>query len=437
MQTQKQRIGSSEAPQRRKRSPQSVSSKVPTEISPQPISQEVRRKSSPRNSSHYTSLQKVSPRVARKLLPENSGAKASSHVISSPKQRSPKGNEQRSPHSLGYETRPSRHSELESQIFELQNDLKKVKEELRFAEALKNQANQEADESKKQLSLLSSKLEESQELLWKQTFPKATQSENLKENLPGTLLLVEEMKAQLRDCKVSEAQAKALVNETLLQLEAARRTAETIRSEETQKALEMEISSMKSEIESLSDALEASEVRNTEEETLSTIKIRSAYEFVERMLSSSNQKEAELKAEVQKLSAKVEELKANLMDKETELQGICEENENLALELENRRSGQEEMELEREIQCVKENLAKKEAEMKKMSDENAEMGAEMRRMKVQCEQWRKAAEAAAAILSPGEKERFAEKEDGDEDLQKRKNANMVKRLGISWKKQHK
>ncbi|VFQ76744.1 unnamed protein product [Cuscuta campestris] len=418
MQTPKQRNGSSEAPQRRKRSPQSVSSKVPIEISPQPIPQEVRRKSSPRNSSHYTSLQKVSPRIARKLLPDNSGAKASSHVISSPKQGSPKGNEQRSPHSLGSEMRPSRHSELESQIFELQNDLKKVKEELRSAEALKNHANQEADESKKQLSLLSSKLEESQELLWKQTFPKATESENLKENLPDTLLLVEEMK-------------------TLLQLEAARRTAETIRSEETQKALEMEISSMKSEIESLSDALEASEVRNSEEETLSTIKIRSAYEFVERIISSSNQKEAELKAEVQKLIATVEELKANLMDKETELQGICEENENLALELENRRLGQEEMELEREIQCVKENLAEKEAEMKKMSDENAEMGAEIRRMKVQCEQWRKAAEAAAAILSPGEKERFTEKEDRDEDLQKRKNAKMVKRLGISWKKQHK
>lgn len=537
---------------------------------------------------------------------------------------------------------------MESQISELQNDLKKVKDELLSTEALKNQAEQEVEESKKQLAAVSSKLEESEkQLLLKQAVAEevsaiepqesseppikvvqcelevtnpsalvsalneikelkyqleniaeseATQTKNaelaqadlsnLKENLTDSLLLVEDMKTQLRDCKEMEAQAQVLVNETLLQLETAKRTVEALRSdgikaievynavtmeldqskahvslleelvcqlqagvtksgndcsrvicdqqnrisekEENHKMLVSEISSLKSEIESLREALEAAEVKNNEEQTRSTVEIRSAYELVEQITSSSSQREAELKGEVQKLSLEIEELKANLMDKETELQGICEENENLALRLENRQSGRREYELEKELQKsrleienLRANLMDKETELQNISEENAmlkldvktresnrgevngnataevegakvveqeaimklkymkeevdksnqrtarvmeqldaaqatnaEMEAELRRLKVQCDQWRKAAEAAAAMLSSGDNGKFMEKtlhnhspgsgktsppyhEDTDEDLLKRKNANMLKRLGISWKKQQK
>ncbi|XP_031122437.1 interactor of constitutive active ROPs 3-like [Ipomoea triloba] len=641
MQTPKSRNSSSEVPQRR--SPQSASSRVPLKISPRAGSQEVPRKFSPRASSQDAS-QKISPRVVRKLVPTVPDSTLSSpHVISRTKERSPKVNEKKSPKSLGSEKRPSRVSELESRVSELQNDLKKVKDELCSTEALKNQAEQEAGETKKQLAAISSKLEESEKQLLKQavadevsvTEPQkspeepvkvvecelevtnssalvsalneikelksqleniaeseATQTKNaglaqadlnnLKENLTDSLLLVEDMKIQLRDCKEAEAQAQVLVNETLLQLETAKRTVEALRSdgvkamelynavsmeldqsrahvnlleelvcqlqadgtksgndcsrvicdpknrtsekEENHEMLESEITSLKSEIESLREALEAAEVKRNEEQTRSTVEIRSAYELVEQITSSSSQREAELKGEVQKLSLAIEELKANLMDKETELQGICEENENLASRLENRQSGRREYELEKELQKsrheienLKANLMDKETELQNISEvntmlktresnrgevngddateleganvveqealvklkylkeevdksnqrtarameqldavqaSNAEMEAELRRLKVQCDQWRKAAEAAAAMLSAGDNGKFIEKtlhnhspgsgkisppynEDVDEDLLKRKNANMLKRLGISWKKPQK
>ncbi|XP_019194903.1 PREDICTED: interactor of constitutive active ROPs 3-like [Ipomoea nil] len=645
MQTPKSRNCSSEVPQRR--SPQSVTSRVPLKISPRAGSQEVPRKFSPRASSQDAS-QKISPRVVRKLVPTVPDSTSSSpNVISRTKERSPKVNEKKSPKSLGSEKRSSRVSELETRVSELQNDLKKVKDELCSTEALKNQAEQEAGETKKQLAAISSKLEESEKRLLNRavaeevsvTEPQkspeepvkvvecelevtnssalvsalneikelksqleniaeseATQTKNaglaqsdlnnLKENLTESLLLVEDMKIQLRDCKEAEAQAQVLVNETLLQLETAKRTVEALRSdgvkamelynavtmeldqsrahvnllealvcqlqadgtksgndcprvmcdpkngtsekEENHEMLESEIPSLKSEIESLREALEAAEVKRNEEQTRSTVEIRSAYELVEQITSGSSQREAELKGEVQKLSLAIEELKANLMDKETELQGICEENENLASRLENGQSGRREYELEKELQKskheienLKANLMDKETELQNISEENAmlkldvktresnigetngdtateleganmvdqealvklkylkeeadksnqrtarvmeqldaaqasnaEMEAELRRLKVQCDQWRKAAEAAAAMLSAGDNGKFIEKtlhnhspgsgkisppynEDVDEDLLKRKNANMLKRLGISWKKQQK
>ncbi|CAH9135434.1 unnamed protein product [Cuscuta epithymum] len=442
MQTPKPRNRTSDVPQR-KRSPQSVPSKVPTKISPRAVSNDVPRKVSPRTSSHNAaSQQKISPRIVRQLLPNTASSTTSSphSICSSKKQRSPKANEQgspkaselSSPHSLGSEEHSNRRSELESQILELQNDLKKVKEELHSTEALKDQANQEADDSKRQLSHLSSKLQESQEQLMKRTpvptLDESIELQNLKESLSETLLIVEELKTQLSNCRESEARAESLINEKHKTFE--------------------------SEIETLQDALDASEAKIAEEQTRSTVEIRGAYEFVEQIISSSNQKEAELRDEVQKLSIEIEELKANLMDKETELQGICEENENLALKLENRRSGQREYELEREVRYLKEKLT----EMKMIYEENgrrsegimeqmevveaynAEMEEELRRVKVQSEQWRKAAEAASAMLSSGAGMISAPPppppcfEEGDEDLQKRKNANVLKRISSPWKK---
>jgi uncharacterized protein YhaN len=51
---------------------------------------------------------------------------------------------------------------LESQISQLKEDLKKVKNQLILSESCKKQAQQDAEESKEQLLTLSAKLEESQ-----------------------------------------------------------------------------------------------------------------------------------------------------------------------------------------------------------------------------------------------------------------------------------
>lgn len=530
---------------------------------------------------------------------------------------------------------------MESQISEPQTDLKKVRDQLSSTEVAKIQVERDVEESKMQFAVMSSILEDSKKRLLKQTAAseetfaseiqssskqetsqsglevtdsttallsssrgikqlksqletmvayevtqtknsEKTQAElnNLKENLEGSPLLAEDMETKIRDNSESVAQAQPRVSETLLQLEAAKKTVETLRSdgikamkvygpvaseldksraranlleeiacklpgtiidcrspqstrgqneigqnEENRKMLEAEISSMKSEIEHLRAALEAVEIRYNEEQTRSTLEIRSVYELMEKMKPISSNRETVLKEEVDNLKAEIEGLKENLMDKETELQGICDENETLRLE--NMQSGQRKYELEQELQKskvhienLKAKLIHKETELQKISEENkmlmvevkareankrnvkhevdaelqrakaaeqealmklgymkeeveksnrqaarvaeqldvaqamnAELEAELRRLKVHADQWRKAAEAAAAMLSAGNG-RFMDRtvsmdsqhwqrsaklsppfsEGIDEDFLKRKNANMLKRIGILWKK---
>ncbi|XP_073066450.1 interactor of constitutive active ROPs 3-like [Primulina eburnea] len=394
----------------------------------------------------------------------------------------------------------------------------------------------------------------------------------VKENLAEALLLLEDMKNQLRDSEKSEAQAQELVGETLTQLETAKKMVETLRldglknmeaydaiaseleesrarvkyleehvrkleddisSKDSHKeerkgeeSAETELISVKVEVERLKSALEASETRYSEEQVRSTEQMRKAFEKAEQIKSTSSQREAELEMEIRKSRYEIEELKANLMDKETELQGICEENEGLAIKLTNTVSGQREHELKQELskskadrESLKSLLMNEEMEWKKLSEENeklkleikkisngkvsddivsdvdaagmaerealtkigymteeidksnrkaarvaeqleaaqaanAEMETELRRLKVQSDQWRKAAEAAAAMLSTGNNGQIKERtgsvdshfgprmgklgspyaDDLDEELLKKKTANMITRL---WKKPQK
>lgn len=553
--------------------------------------------------------------------------------------------------------RPSRISELETQVSHLQEELKKAKDQLSSSELWKQQSQQDAEESKNKLLAVSSELEESQLQLqelsaseearvvelqkiskerdqaWQseleavqrqnsvdsaalasamneiqqlrvqlgmvaesgsaQTKNKESANEeleSLKANLAETLSLVANMKNQIQDCKESEAQAQALVGETLLQLETARQTVEVLKSDsmksmeaynsvaseldqsrarvnfleelvsklknisgdvsqnpagdhnielelgkdqETGESIKIkaELHSLKSEVARLRSALEIAESKYHEEQIRSTVQIRSAYELVEQIKSGSSLREAALEAELKKKKADVEELKANLMDKETELQGISEENEGLNLKLEKSLSCQREYELEKELkklnECVSElraNLMDKETELQSISEENemlkleikkremdrgkandhvvaeveaakaaerealmklgivmeeadksnrraarvteqleaaqaanSEMEAELRRLKVQSDQWRKAAEAAAAMISAGNNGKFMERtasldsnynsiagkigspysEDIEDDLLKKKNGNMLKKIGVLWKKPQK
>uniref|UniRef100_A0ACD5W6P7 Uncharacterized protein n=1 Tax=Avena sativa TaxID=4498 RepID=A0ACD5W6P7_AVESA len=83
-----------------------------------------------------------------------------------PAERSPKVTERRSPRSpITEKKRPSRLNELDSKVIQLQDELKKTKEQLTASDARKRQAQQEADEAKKQEQDASSKLEELQRQL--------------------------------------------------------------------------------------------------------------------------------------------------------------------------------------------------------------------------------------------------------------------------------
>lgn len=517
----------------------------------------------------------------------------------------------------------NRVAELELQISQLQSDLKKVKDQLESSEAWKEKAVQDAEESKKKLLEMSLKLEESQQQVLNKFGPndssalatavdeikelkvqldiltksEAAQTKNtetaqseinsLKENLSETLVLMEDLKIQLRDCKESEARAQGVVGETLMQLETAKKTVKTLRSdgknaveaydaiaseldqsrarvnfleklvgelktdinryggdpeiEDHGNSIAAEVTSLKSEVEQLRSTLEATEMRYKDEHTRNALELKNAYELVEQIKSSSGAREAKLESELMKSRVEIEELRANLMDKETELQGICEENESLNMRLDNMLPpGRKELEFEKEIQQAKSsienmkaNLMDKETELQNIFEENeilkleikkkeinngdeaaseeilqeleaarasgreanmklayiaeevdksnkkvarvseqleaaqtanSEMEAELRRLKVQSDQWRKAAEAAATMLSTGNNGKFmdrtgsmeskysprsgrmftppppppySEDVDDDDDFLKKKNPNMLKKIGVLWKKPHK
>ncbi|XP_058773952.1 interactor of constitutive active ROPs 3-like [Vicia villosa] len=381
------------------------------------------------------------------------------------------------------------------------------------------------------------------------------------------------MKHQLQDCKES-VQAQPLVNETLRQLEAAKRTVEFLRSDaakavhgynssafeldksrthvvslgsnleieeerlrkgDSTNHIEIEFRSLRSEVELLRSAIEIAETKFQEEQIQNTVKIRNAYELIERIKSEANQRESELKTK----KAEIEELKEKLLDKENELQGIVDENEKLNSKLEKSvsLSTKKERELKEELkrldECVavmKGEMMDKETTLQSISEENeilkmeinkrftfsnvgmmsdevaAEIGAakaaerdafaklkimieeadrsnnkaarvtemleaaqaaniekeaELKRIKVQCDQWRKAAETAAAMFSTGKNGNIAERSmsmdnnyncsvmksnkysnfyeeiDDWSDLQRKKNGNVLKKIGDLWKKPQK
>ncbi|KAG8495172.1 hypothetical protein CXB51_012823 [Gossypium anomalum] len=558
------------------------------------------------------------------------------------KEKSPKVVERYLPRSQAPEKkRPSRISELEVRNSQLQEELKVVKEQLNSSESCKNQALRDTKEFKKQLLAMSAKPETCRkqllesasegtrvvelELLISQGRDQALQREleatrkqqpldsavneiqrlkdhlemvaeseakqtkqaestildfkNLNGNLVETLSLVSNMKNRLKDGRESEPQAELLASETLLQLEAAKKTVEALRSE-GMKAVEAynsiasdidqsrervysleglinklkadlinaggiisldsddgrivvehrtresekpeESQQLEAEISSLRSALETAEIKRLEEQIQSIIQIKSAHEQMDRI----NTREAELLAELEKANSYIIDLKANLMDKETKLQGISEENEELHMKIEKNLFCRQEVELENKLKALKEavvnlkaNMMDKETKLQNISDENemlrseirkrdmnigksndkvaaeleltraakqeaimklglameeadknnrkatrvaeqleaaqaanSEMAAELRRLKVQSEQWRKAAELAAALLSAGNNgKKFIERtgsldsnynpkisssytEDMDDDLLNKKNGNMLKKIGILWKK---
>lgn len=536
---------------------------------------------------------------------------------------------------------------MESQLAQLQDELKKSKDLLSASESWKKKSQQEAEEAKKQLAAMSMKLEESEKQLQElsdseevrvhelrkisQDRDRAWQSElealqkqhsmdstalassmnevqklkiqldrlaeseatqarhaesahneiqNLRLELTATLELVEKLKTQLNESKESETFALEEVRKAQVQLEAAKVMEETLRSEdlrtkEEYQSLVLELENSKSQINSLEElvaklqadlstsgksstnasnnveinldkqkneeaeeldavkfevsqlraALEASEKRYQEEYIQSTLQIRSAFELVEQTKSESCQREAYLEEKLKVAKADIEDLKARLMDKESELINLSNENKGLSLEVEGHHSietDQLKMEFQEsesvleslqaslmdkettlqsvmeENQILKLEINNRELERSKLNDEaralaeaaraaekealmklgylteeadkstrkvervteqldaaqvaNSEMEAELRRLKVQADQWRKAAEAAAAMLSTSNNGKYVDRtgsldyntlggklsspysEDLEDDSPKKKNGNMLKKIGVLLKK---
>ncbi|XP_031738144.1 interactor of constitutive active ROPs 3 isoform X1 [Cucumis sativus] len=187
------------------------------------------------------------------------------------------------------------------------------------------------------------------------------------------------------------------------------------------------------------------------------------------------ERKSELAVELKKFEADTAELKTRLLEKETELQSTTQENDALKMEIEKIKVETNKINEEAVTLAETTKAAEQEALMKlkhateeadnsnrrvaRVAEQldaaqaaNSEMEAELRRLKVQADQWRKAAEAAAAILSTGNNGKIVDRivsldnnyplgspysEDLDDESPKKKNGNMLKKIGVLWKKNQK
>ncbi|KAL0710837.1 hypothetical protein Bca4012_017815 [Brassica carinata] len=278
--------------------------------------------------------------------------------------------------------------------------------------------------------------------------------------------------------------------------------------------LKEEINAARHEISRLKSAVEVTERRYQEEYVQSTLQIRSAYEQVEavkselgeelertkgerealherlmdkeaklRILADENELlnlkiketdevnlESEVTGELKKLETDLVELRGNLMDKEMELQSVTSQNESLRSEMEKvQREKNKAMDeaLER-LESLKEEADKSGKRAENATEQleaaqvsNTELEAELRRLKVQCDQWRKAAEAAATMISGGDNNsngKYVERtgslesplrrnvnmspymddtNDDDSSSPKKKNGSMLRKFGVLLKKSQK
>ncbi|KAJ4914428.1 Interactor of constitutive active ROPs 3 [Raphanus sativus] len=510
---------------------------------------------------------KVSPRAARPLKITALDPDSSSSPISAnnrtPKNKSPKVLDRRSPRSpVSEKKRPSRITELESLVSQLQEDLKKAKDQVTVSETSKKQAEQEAEESRKHLEQVSSKLQENQNHFLecdlefgptadertglafvvqeirqlklqiemvayseaghvKQAELRNSEVHLLRGNLMETVFLVKNFRNQLKDCEVSEAETEALATETLRQLENAKRAVEELKSDGT-KAVESykkmaveleqsksrmvllealvnklhakpedldnqdyeEVSSLRSEVERLRGALEASDKKDQEGNVEASSRLRIQAELQSELKIARSEidelkgrlveketelqfiseekdnlylklmkskKETDVETEVKQLKEAVENLKADLMDKETELQIVSDENESLKSDISKRETDVQDVLVKLGIAMEEADKSSKRAvrvteQLDATQASNSEMEIELRKLKVQSNQWRKAAEAATAMLSAGNNGKFGENcdrknsaysEDVDDDVAKKKNGNVLKKIGVLWKKPQK
>lgn len=393
----------------------------------------------------------------------------------------------------------SAHAEIQSLRVELT-------ETLVLVERLKNQLNESRDYEARAIEEVT---RAQMQLEVVKTSEKELKSEhdNVVESYNSLLLELEQSNSRVKSLEELVASLRSdLANCSKIsaypsvEVEASAENKEECGESET---LKTELHSLKSEVNELRSALGDAERRYRDEYIQSTLQIRNAYELVERTRAESSQKEAELdtklkesRAEVEELRTKVienenenenavkmptereaevetelrksesalEDLKASLLYKEAVLLSITEENEKLKCEMmktetERSKANDAENEALLKLDSLTEKADKSCKKVARVTEQldaaqasNSELEAELRRLKVQCDQWRKAAEAAAAMLSTSNNGKYGERtgsfdyhsiskklsspnsEDTDDDSPKKKNGNMLKKIGVLLKK---
>ncbi|CAH9096154.1 unnamed protein product [Cuscuta europaea] len=351
-----------------------------------------------------------------------------------PKSRNLKVNDRRSPQSSAVETSSTKVSALETRFLQLQEELKKAKEQLTSSESMKKKAQQEAQDTKKQLGAMSHKLEESHKQLIDLS---DSESSRLRE-----LLQI----SHDRD-RAWESELEALRNQRDLDISAM---AEIQKLKDQIHHMGLEIADNLALLEDFKSQLNESKV--SEAQTLSELKKAEMKLEVSRMTEETLRGDLSKADEAYKsLILALAGLKACLVDQETKLKYLNEENDLLKSQIQERDDRKNTIKDEIIDLNVVEIIEEQEsmAEEGKISEnpENWEIEDELRKLRVQCNQWRKAAEAAAAILSGENNGKHSmdhtlggklgtplSDDDFEEEWPKKKNGNVLKKFGVLLKK---
>ncbi|GJM92650.1 hypothetical protein PR202_ga09139 [Eleusine coracana subsp. coracana] len=417
---------------------------------------------------------------------------------------------------------PTKPSELESQLSQLQDELKKAKEQLHSTELTKRRALQEAEEAKAQVVAASAQARHSEAQLAElssaeqsrlhelrrlsQERDRSWQSElealqkqhaadsaalsaamgevhrlrvqlaaasraDRRQDVVEALATVDELRVKLKASEEAEAQARALHEECKQQLEASRATIDSLLTDGSKlmdsfSLVVKELEESRAKAAELRSELEAAEARYQEEKILSTVETQCAYELMDQLKTESDLRHGKLAAALESAKSEVIFLKASLFDKESELKHALDANKKLQAETRPTTDNTAE-ELKQQLQGALEENGQLKLELQQY--ESAEKGAatrtpeadaaeaakkgemetELRRLRVQAEQWRKAAETAMALLTVGKgaNGKVVERteswvggkyaglcEELDDDAAARKNGNVLRRISGMWKK---
>ncbi|KAI7732213.1 hypothetical protein M8C21_023587, partial [Ambrosia artemisiifolia] len=290
----------------------------------------------------------------------------------------------------------------------------------------------------------------------------------LEANLENSKAEFEDLKAKLveKEEKLQNIlEENKQLNEKLEKTElTAVKDTEQARTESCQKVsiLEANLEKSKAEVEDLNAKLAE------KEERLQNISEENKHLNENLKKTELTEKATEDTTSLKKLEADLEDMKRFMFEKEAELQNITEENERLKMEKsqvnnEAVASAEAAKTAEKEalmkIDYLTEEADKSSKKVVRVTEQldlaqaaNAEMETELRRLKVQSDQWRKAAEAAAAMISGGNNGKFMERtgsldshtiggklnsplsEDMEDESPKKKNGNMLKKIGVLLKK---
>ncbi|KAI4341929.1 hypothetical protein MLD38_026598 [Melastoma candidum] len=314
---------------------------------------------------------------------------------------------------------------------------------------------------------------------------------NIREELSETLVLVENLRNELSESRDSEARALEMAGNTQMLLDIANATAETLHSETMKVREALDVMSYELERSGARETELDSTVRDLQEELnrqrdgyddynygdSETDQLKFAVETNEIRRDASKHFKSMLPVdagnvpipptgteefqtfpkgdseEVRKLTEENKLLKEKLKKQEMEMKVARKDASAMS---DAARSSKEEalMKLEhtaKEADRSRERAARATQMLEAARTENSETKEELRKLKVQLDQWRKAAELAATMVSgmndgkatdvrgSAEYTRFSpddneyDNEDGD-GSPKRRNGNVLKKIGVLWKK---